>query len=465
MPKDDKYTKLRKQFQAFYYDGFQVTKRQDEIKIVFSFRIDNAYEFHPKMIIKPDKFSHVGSLSDEHLNQLVFHIGMVELISYWKAACPSMVIIKPYHLSKDQLRFWKKLYFQGLGEFFYTNRIDATSQDFMELISQSDMYSDKLKYQTTHHFVVPVGGGKDSAVSLQLLKDFYGDSRHIVPFIMNPREASLNTVYDAGFKKEDIFTVKRTIDPVLLEMNEKGFLNGHTPFSALIAFTGLLVSAITRNKNIALSNESSANEATIPGTNINHQYSKSLEFENDFRNYVNQEVSEQFNYFSFLRPLTEFHITRIFSLYPQYFTSFRSCNVGSKENKWCGKCPKCLFTYIILSPFLEEKTLLQIFGHNLLNDKDQYQNYLELSGQAEQKPFECVGTIKEVNVALAITIRKMEDKAKLPLLLSDFQQTDMFIKYANTTTHDWVLTGFEANNLPEDIMAKLREYMLKVYCE
>ena len=163
--------------------------------------------------------------------------------------------------------------------------------------------------------------------------------------------------------------------------------------------------------------------------------------------------------------MSEFQIARIFSRYPQYFSSFRSCNAGSKENKWCGKCPKCLFTYIILSPFLDEKTLLQIFGHNLLDDKDLYQHYLELTGQSDKKPFECVGTVNEVNVSLAITIRKMDYKAVLPELLKDFKQTEMYVQYANTTTPDWILTGFEPNNLPHDVMEQFREYMLKVFCE
>mgnify|MGYP006278506975 CR=1 FL=1 len=465
IPDIDKYTNLRKEYQAFYFDGFKVTKSQDEIKVIFDFRLDNAYEFHPKMVIKPDNSSHLNGLSDEHIHELVFQIGMVELISYWKAACPSKVVIKPYQLNNEQVDFWKKLYFHGLGEFFYTNDINVSQDDFMEIIPESDKSLEKLRYQTTHHFVVPVGGGKDSAVSLQLLKDFYGTKRQLVPFVMNPREASMNTIYDAGYSKEDIFVVERTLDPVLLEMNKEGFLNGHTPFSALLAFTGLLVSAITQNKYITLSNESSANEASIPGTKINHQYSKSLEFENDFRNYVKQYVSDQFEYFSLLRPLSEFQIARIFSRYPQYFSSFRSCNAGSKENKWCGKCPKCLFTYIILSPFLDEKTLLQIFGHNLLDDKDLYQHYLELTGQSDKKPFECVGTVNEVNVSLAITIRKMDYKAVLPELLKDFKQTEMYVQYANTTTPDWILTGFEPNNLPHDVMEQFREYMLKVFCE
>ncbi|PLX14577.1 MAG: hypothetical protein C0598_00850 [Marinilabiliales bacterium] len=186
----------------------------------------------------------------------------------------------------------------------------------------------------------------------------------------------------------------------MLELNEKGFLNGHTPFSALLAFVNVLLSCVNGVGNIALSNENSANESTVPGTKINHQYSKSFEFENDFNYYIHNYVHPELKYFSFLRPLNEMQIAFLFSKYHWHFESFRSCNVGSKNDEWCGSCPKCLFTYLILSPFIKKKTLDNIFKKDLLNDQDLTGILLELSGVSEVKPFECVGTIKEVQSAV-----------------------------------------------------------------
>ncbi len=460
----DKYTTLRKRFQAFYYDGYEFIRKKEYIAVTFHFRLDDAYSFRPGMKIKLMKGMETSHISDEHLQYLIFNIGMVELISYWKAACPAKVIIKPYFLSEKQINFWKKLYFNGLGEFFYRNDIRSTEKDFMSIICEADRATEKLRFHTTKNFVVPVGGGKDSVVTLQLLNEFAGSEREVLPFIMNPRGASLETAENAGYDKKGIFIIERSIDQELINMNSEGYLNGHTPFSALLAFTTLLVSAFSRNRYIALSNESSANEATVPGTNINHQYSKSKEFEDDFRNYVKDFISDDFEYFSFLRPLTEFQIARIFSLYDQYFKSFRSCNVGSKQNEWCGKCPKCLFTYIILSPFISPEEMKSIFGNNLLDDEDQMKNYMDLSGQSDIKPFECVGTYEEVNNSLAVTASYYQETEHTPRLLNHFMQSKLYKKYSGVSVADQVLNGLQQHNLPKDLAQKLAQYMLKVFC-
>jgi hypothetical protein len=105
----------------------------------------------------------------------------------------------------------------------------------------------------------------------------------------------------AGFDTlEQIFIIEREIDPLLLKVNAKGYLNGHTPFSAMLAFYTVLAAHLTQTRDIALSNESSANEATIVGTEINHQYSKSLEFERDFQDYVAHFMNDCAHYYSHL---------------------------------------------------------------------------------------------------------------------------------------------------------------------
>ncbi|MCF8367374.1 MAG: hypothetical protein K9H16_16415, partial [Bacteroidales bacterium] len=236
------------------------------------------------------------------LQNLAFHIGMVELISYWKAACPPKLIIKAGLIDNVQIIWWKKLWFNGLGEFFYTNNIQVGMDDFVEVVCEGKSSFAGYNFEPNSKVLVPVGGGKDSVVTLELLKRAGLD---VVPFALNARSACIESAVSTGFKSSDIFEIKRTIDPGLIDLNKKGYLNGHTPFSALLAFVTLLAAQLLGIRNIALSNESSANEATIPGTQVNHQYSKSFGFEEDFREYVARYISPDFNYFSFLRPLNE----------------------------------------------------------------------------------------------------------------------------------------------------------------
>jgi hypothetical protein len=291
--------------------------------------------------------------------------------------------------------------------------------------------------------IVPIGGGKDSVVTLELL----AGTKKIRPFIMNPRGATLECVRIAGFGNDGFIEVKRRLDPLLLDLNAKGFLNGHTPFSAMLAFYSLLVSAISGHRHIALSNESSANEPTVSGTDVNHQYSKSYAFESDFREYVKKYISPDFNYFSFLRPLNELQIASLFARQVKYYPAFKSCNAGSKTDSWCCNCPKCLFAFTILSPFIPNIELIHIFGKNLFEMPEMLIYLKELTGIAEVKPFECVGTVDEVNAALHMFIAKNQHK-KLPLLIDYYSNT---INYSpcNTRLSEKLMAEFNTEHFLE----------------
>lgn len=418
------YHSLRKKYPFFSFEEFRIVNSDDHLQITYRFNLSGLHFFEPTLTIPAKSFVNF-SINEELLNNLAFHIGMVELISYWKTACPPKVIIRPAFLSNSQIDWWKKLYFNGLGEFFYVNGIDAGMDDFMVIESIGQRNFQVEGFTSTESVLVPVGGGKDSVVTLELMNR---SGNPVIPFILNPRRASYETAKAAGFDAGDIFIVNRTLDPELLRLNQNGFLNGHTPFSALLAFITVLAGAMSGCRQIALSNESSANEPTIPGTNINHQYSKSIDFESGFREYVKKYITADANYFSFLRAVNELQIAKIFSELPHQFPHFKSCNAGSKTDSWCCKCSKCLFTWIILSPFLKEEILISIFGTNMMEDKGLMPMFDQLTGIADEKPFECVGTINEVNTALAMTINN-HGTSPLPFLLNYFASTKNFTLY------------------------------------
>lgn len=391
----NKFLKLRTKHPVFEYKSYSYTINNGTLQVDYCFNIGESIKFYPKLSIPARELYNCNN--SKLIDNIVFHIGMVELISYWKTACPPKVRILCGTLNDDQISWWKKLYFNGLGEFFYLNGIDADISTFMDIESSGDDVTKADNVHNSNKVLVPIGGGKDSVVTMEILKNSDFD---VLPMIVNPREASIRTIETAGFTIGGCAIVNRSLDMRLLELNEQGFLNGHTPFSALLAMVNVLLASLCGIKYIALSNESSANESTVPDTNINHQYSKSYEFEDDFNYYLSKYITDDILYFSFLRPLNELQIAKLFAGFSQHFEGFRSCNVGSKKDVWCGKCPKCLFTYIILSPFIEKDELLKIFGGNLLDDSELENIYKELSGVADVKPFECVGTSAEVISAL-----------------------------------------------------------------
>ena len=391
-----RFNELRKQFKNFTFYQQEVSVDEGVLNMVFHFSLDDQYYFHPTMSIPSRPFYHWESVPREQLESLAFHIGMVELVSYWKLACPKTIVVKPFDLKLCQKKWWRHLYYQGLGEFRYLNGIECFEYDFLKIESGTDRDFKPVNVPLTEQTLIPVGGGKDSVVTLECLRN----AMPVIPLILNPRGATVSCIEAAGYTMDNVAVINRTLDPTMLQLNNEGYLNGHTPFSALLAFLTLLISVGTGSKYIALSNESSANESTVPGTDINHQYSKSIAFERDFRDYVKQHLSEEIQYFSFLRPLNEMQIASLFSQCEAYHEVFRSCNAGSKTDSWCGKCPKCLFTWIILSPFLSRERLTAIFGKDLMKDPELRPIFEELNGTSAVKPFECVGTVEEVRACV-----------------------------------------------------------------
>lgn len=436
--RSERYHELRRRYPVFEYAGYAWREEEKGLRLEFDFRMGDI-RFRPTALVERRHFLDF-SLGNEVLDRLVFDIGMVELVSYWKCACPPTVQVSCGSLTEAQAAFWRKLYWHGLGEFFYTNGIAESQDGFMQVESgkwkvECEAAADEnlnFQFSIFNSYLVPVGGGKDSVVTLELLRRA---GKSIRPLIMNPRGATVECARVAGFPMEEVLVIRRTIDPTLLKLNGEGYLNGHTPFSAMLAFYTRLASDLSGVPNVALSNESSANESTVIGTTVNHQYSKSLEFEDDFREYcvnalkcdcvggdapatgtLTQSHSGAFNYFSFLRPLSELQIAMLFSRFTQYHDVFRSCNVGSKQDVWCGHCAKCLFAYIILSPFIEPVRLNRIFGKAMLDDLTLRHEFEQLIGEAETKPFECVGTVSEVRQALAMAVRRWYQAGQPALL-------------------------------------------------
>lgn len=401
-----KFDALRREFSTFTFVKQTVKRESGSISLAFEFSLDDRYCFRPTLQIPARPFLDWDGIPAEQLDALAFQIGMTELVSYWKIACPKRVVVKPFALTESQKSFWKKLYYNGLGEFMYLNGITVSEADLMEVESVGEKPFARALFSFDDKTLVPVGGGKDSVVTLECLRN----EMPVIPLIVNPRGATLNCVKTAGYKEDEFIVINRTLDPTMLQLNAEGYLNGHTPFSALLAFISILVAFGSRSKYIALSNENSANESTVPGTNINHQYSKSIEFESDFRSYVAENLNDEVQYFSFLRPLSELQIAKLFSECEAYHPVFRSCNAGSKTDSWCGKCPKCLFTWIILSPFLTKDKLVAIFGKDLMADESLRPIFEELNGTAAVKPFECVGTVEEVRACINATAKVSESE-------------------------------------------------------
>lgn len=455
------YEELRKTYKQFIYHGFEIKQEPGKVCLTYDFEIPGLSSFAPSWEI-PCNRENLGE--DDIFSNMVFSLGMVELVSYWKIACPKEVVVECAGLSGEQIQWWKSLYFNGLGEFYYTNGIEEKQETFM------DIKADGLKWKPgdTKSLVtgresgkgrclVPVGGGKDSAVSLEILK---ARGTQDCCYIINPRGATLDCASVAGYKENRVIAVKRTLDKNMLRLNKDGFLNGHTPFSAIVAFSATITAYLHGLTYIVLSNESSANESTVEGSYVNHQYSKSFQFEKDFYEYEKKYLGSGTYYFSLLRPLSEFQIAAFFAGLSPYHGIFKSCNAGSKENIWCGKCSKCLFVWLILSPFLSQERLTEIFGVNMAEDDSMKAYFDQLIGRSKEKPFECVGSRDEINAAIALTIREYPEGKELPCLFEYYKNLGLYEK--NLPSCEAYFKYYDHKNLlPEEFEKGFMEELKK----
>ncbi|MBZ9578720.1 hypothetical protein KJA14_02615 [Patescibacteria group bacterium] len=464
------YLILRKKYPRFVFEKYSWKISNRNLNIFFDFKIPPQSEntsrtirFRPEVVIKNVNKNQIKRIGDRALNNLVFHLGLIEILSYWKATCSPEIKILAGSLNKEQIKWWKDLIVKGMGQFFYENKIDFRTTDFLKITTPQRTVlcghnrARSVLARLKNRILVPIGGGKDSIVTLEILKA----KKNITCFSLNSTEAS-RKIMEIGCQKPII--VRREIDKKLLELNQKGFLNGHTPFSAYLAFLTVLCAVLFDFKYIAFSNERSSNEGNLKylGKIINHQYSKSFDFEERFRKYSKRYLAKNVEYFSFLRPLYEIQISKLFSRYAKYFSSFISCNEAFKTysgrkkilKKWCQKCPKCLFVFATLYPFLGEKKLVKIFGQNIFKKKELLPIMLELMGLRKFKPFECVGTKKESLVAFYLSFKKLREQFSRdcrPFLLKYFEK-NILPKYPNLEKESKKIMNSWNNqyNLPGD---------------
>jgi hypothetical protein len=185
-----------------------------------------------------------------------------------------LILVKCGHLDSYQKKWWSKLIKKGMGQFFYENKLKFIDVKFETQGKKTDK---KIKVKGDKAMVL-IGGGKDSAVALELTKKA---KKNVSCLSLNPTKQIIKMT-----RGLELITVKREIDKKLLKMNRNGYYNGHTPFVAYLSFLSVIVSALFDKKYIILGNEESSNEGNVKylGVDVNHQHSKTLEFEMIFRN-------------------------------------------------------------------------------------------------------------------------------------------------------------------------------------
>lgn len=370
------------------------------------YAFDDALSFE-EIVTVP--ITHAGeSLPTAALDGALDLLHLTAGVSYFKAADPPVVDTGSLRLTPALARLGTLLYREGLAEFRFENGRDVAHGPAFQAGAEPIAAASAVPARPAAPALVPVGGGKDSVVTVEALKGTFGEAADcgIELFSVGDMEPIARTAAVAGRPR---LVATRHISPALLELNERGALNGHVPVTAIVTSIAVLTALLGHHGAVVMSNERSAGRGSfeLNGVDVNHQFSKSFVAEQAMAAAVNELVGP-LDVFSLLRPASELAIARTFAGLTQYHDAFTSCNAvfridpARRAGNWCGDCPKCRFVWLILAPFLSPLDLEAIFGRNLYREDEQHDGFAALAGLTADKPFECVGTLDESAAAVQL---------------------------------------------------------------
>ena len=112
-----KFKKLREKYKYFIYKDYNIKEDENEIFLTYTFEISDLAIFNPSIkILKKDM--KIRKLETDKIKNMIFHIGLIELISYWKCTCSPNVIIKCGDLNEEQKNGLRNYIFMGLENYF-----------------------------------------------------------------------------------------------------------------------------------------------------------------------------------------------------------------------------------------------------------------------------------------------------------------------------------------------------------
>jgi len=320
-------------------------------------------------------------------------------VSYYKVGAPPR-IEAPASVPAEAAALFTAVYSHGLAEYAYRNELPFVLD--LEVSVPGVASAAEPVDNADARPLSAVGGGKDSIVTLEILRAAGLDP---VPFSVNPNPVIVAVNAASGLSA---LAARRRLDPRLFELNAAGALNGHIPVTAINSLIAIATAALHGLGPVVMSNERSASDPNLiwNGHEVNHQWSKGLAAEGLLRAAVTAHAGLTEPYFSLLRSLSELRIAQLFARYSAYDDVVTSCNKAFKLHdptvRWCGDCPKCRFVFLAMAPAMSPQRLTRIFGKNLLAEPAQLPGFEELLGIDAHKPFECVGEVEESVVALGL---------------------------------------------------------------
>lgn len=436
---------------CFRIKGYDFNEEAYEVKFRYENNLSNFCE--TVQFVRPDQ-DRLAAIKDnfDFGIQLHYALDLAALVigtSYYKTH-PTKQIVVDNLFWNDDTNLFDTAYQEGLSQFAYENNL--TRADLGTIKIENVAVIKKLEPGPSPFVgrgtLALQSGGKDSILTATLLNE--KNQPWTALYISSNGGAHPQIINQLGAKKIQIIT--RKLDKNALEKaKQTGGLNGHVPVTYINMALALVQAIINGDNQIltSIGHEGAENHAIIkspagsdlPDLPVNHQWSKTLEAERLFANYIENYISKDITVSSPLRQYSELKIAELFAkkCWEKYSKSFSSCNqanytlgTDNSELHWCGKCAKCANSYLLFAPFIEPDELNRIIAgdskKSLFTDPDLVGTFKGLLGiDGEIKPFECIGEVDELRKAYHMK------KSGYPDLVFDVPESDY--NYNQTFPH------------------------------
>ena len=411
-PRDDLVRRLRAEYPVFQVEDARAVPGPSGVRLEFAFAA-GALRFRPVLELtglRPDEAGRVGTVT---ARRMIRALAIVEAFSYWKALCSPVIEVDVPAPDRAELDWWQGFWPGAMGEFFYRNGIDYSAPEFLVIRGPAggEAPGDDLAGAANGPGAAGVAaagpplvlfsGGKDSLALARIVAASGGPGAPADFFLYNPgqRLRDLAGSLAAGGRLAE---ARRTILPELLRLNAAGHPNGHTPFSAYLALAGMLTGYLRGSGPVVAGNSRSDDEPNVAsylGRPVNHQWTKSYEFETAVRSYRDRWLPGAPGYSSPLRPLYELQIIASLAGDIDAYLRTASCN-RVPAGGWCRSCAKCAWVFLATAALFGRDLAIRKTGGDMFADPGLSGVYQEMAGLTGTKPFECTGSEDEVRTAI-----------------------------------------------------------------
>ena len=390
----------------FRIEAAQATRIPGGVTLEFAFTAGDL-RFRPVVELTGLSPGETAAVTTPTARRMIRALAIIEAFSYWKALCSPVIEVALPAPDAAELDWWRSFWPGAMGEFFYRNGIDYTVPGFLDIraaagpepAGSEPAGPGRDERAVTAPPLVMFSGGKDSLALARIVT-----SGGAVPadfFLYNPvaRQWGLAESLAHGGR---FLEVRRTILAELLRLNAAGHPNGHTPFSAYLAIAAMLAGYLRGTGFVVAGNSRSDDEPNVEsylGHPVNHQWTKSYEFESALAAYRDRWLPGAPGYSSPLRPLYELQIIASLSGDIDGYLRTASCNRVKGEG-WCRSCAKCAWVFLATAALFGHDLAVRKTGGDMFADPALAGVYAEMVGLTGSKPFECTGTEEEVRTAI-----------------------------------------------------------------